>query len=82
MLRNGELLCVVHPKYPKVEKWRLVQQNTAIAIKSRPSLYAPAIIELFDVDTGELKESVMTYGIAVGRPTWLRGFEDAGDSVD
>jgi hypothetical protein len=77
LLRNGEILCVVHPKYPRVEKWKLVQQDTAIAIKSRGDPYGPAAIELFDVDTGELKEKVMTYGIAAGRPQWARGFEDA-----
>jgi hypothetical protein len=82
LLRNGEILCVVHPKYPRVEKWKLVQQDTAIAIKSRGDPYGPAAIELFDVDTGELKEKVMTYGIAAGRPQWARGFEDAGDSFN
>lgn len=82
LLRNGEVLCVVHPKYPNVEKWKLVQQDTAIAIKSRKDPYGPAAVELFDVDTGELKESVMTWGLFAGRPTWARGFEDWGSSVD
>jgi hypothetical protein len=82
LLRNGVVLCVVTPKYRNVEKWKLVQENTAIAIKSRSDPYGPAAIELFDVDTGELKESVMTYAIAAGRPTWARGFEDWGNSVD
>jgi hypothetical protein len=82
LLRNGKVLCVVHPKYPKVEKWKLVQQDTAIAIKSRSDPYGPAAVELFDVDTGERKEIVMTYGLAAGQPAWARGFEDAGSSVD
>ena len=58
------------------------ENDTAIAIKSRSDPYGPAAIELFDVETGELKESVMTYGIAAGRPHWARGFEDWGNSVD
>jgi hypothetical protein len=82
LLRNGKVLCVVRPKYPKVEKWKLVQQDTAIAIKSRSDPYAPAAVELFDVDTGERKEIVMTYGLAAGQPVWARGFEDAGSSID
>jgi hypothetical protein len=82
LLRNGEVTCVVRPKMRNVEKWKLVQNDTAIAIKSRSSYHGPATIELFDVDTGELKESVMTLGIAAGRPAWARGFEDSGDSVD
>ena len=82
MLRNGEIVSVVRPKLRNVEKWKLVQNDTAIVIKSRSDPYGPAAIELFDVDTGELKESVMTYGIAAGRPNWARGFEDWGNSVD
>jgi hypothetical protein len=82
LLRNGEVVSVVRPKLRNVEKWKLVQDDTAIAIKSRSDPHGPAAIELFDVDTGELKESVMTYGIAAGRPHWARGFEDWGNSVD
>jgi hypothetical protein len=82
LLRNGEVVSVVRPKLRNVEKWKLVQDDTAIAIKSRSGPHGPAAIELFDVDTGELKESVMTYGIAAGRPHWARGFEDWSNSVD
>jgi hypothetical protein len=82
LLRNGKVLCVLHPKYPKVERWKLVQQGTAFAIKSRGDPFGPAAVELFDVDTGERKEIVMTYGLAAGQPAWARGFEDYGDSVD
>jgi hypothetical protein len=64
--RNGEILRRP-PKLRNVEKWKLVQNDTAIVIKSRSDPHGPAAIELFDVDTGELKESVMTYGIAAGR---------------
>jgi hypothetical protein len=82
LLRNGKVLSVVRPKYPRVEKWKLVRQDTAIVIKSRSGPYAPAAVELFDVETGELKEIVMTYGLAAGQPAWARGFQDAGDSID
>jgi hypothetical protein len=82
LLRNGEIISVVRPKHRNVEKWKLVRNETAIVIKSRSDPYGPAAIELFDVDTGELKDSVMTYGIAAGRPNWARGFEDSGNSVD
>ena len=82
LLRNGEVVSVVRPKLRNVEKWKLVQNDTAIVIKSLSSPDGPAAIELFDVDTGELKEIVMTYGIAAGRPHWARGFEDWGNSVD
>ncbi len=82
LLRKGEVVSVVRPKLRNVEKWKLVQDDTAIVIKSRSDPHGPAVIELFDVDTGELRQSVMTYGIAAGRPHWARGFEDWGNSVD
>jgi hypothetical protein len=65
-----------------VEKWKLVQQDTAIAIKSRSGPHGAAAVELFDVDTGELKESVMSYGLAAGQPAWARGFQDNADSIE
>lgn len=82
LLRNGRTVSIVHPKLPNVEKWKLVQNDTAIAIKSRSSLHGPAAIELFDVDTGELKESLMTYSLFAGQPAWARGFDDSGNSFD
>jgi hypothetical protein len=76
LLRNGRTISVVHPKLPNVERWKLVQNDTAIAIKSRAGQHGPAAIELFDVDTGELKETVMTSALFAGQPAWARGFED------
>lgn len=82
LLRNGKTVSIVHPKLPNVEKWKLVQNDTAIAIKSRAGLHGPAAIELFDVNTGELKESVMSYALFAGQPAWARGFDDSGNSLD
>jgi hypothetical protein len=76
LLRNGRTISVVHPKLPNVEQWKLVQNDTAIAIKSRSGPHGPAAVELFDVDTGELKETLMTYSLFAGQPAWARGFED------
>jgi len=76
LLRNGKTVSVVHPKLPNVEKWKLVRNDTAIAIKSRAGQHGPAAVELFDVDTGELKETVMTYALFAGQPAWARGLED------
>jgi hypothetical protein len=77
VLRNGKTLCVIKPKLPRVEQWKLVQNDTAIVIKSRGThIQDPAAVELFDVNTGALKEKLMTYSLYTGQPTWARGFED------
>lgn len=77
MLRNGKTLCVIKPKLPRIEQWKLVQNDTAIVIKSRAyNNQDPAAVELFDVSTGALKERLMTSALYTGQPTWARGFED------
>jgi hypothetical protein len=77
VLRNGKTLCVIKPKLPRVEQWKLVQNDTAIVIKSRGThIQDPAAVELFDINTGALKEKLMTYSLYTVQPTWARGFED------
>jgi hypothetical protein len=78
LLRNGKTLSVLHPKLPNVEAWKLVQNGTAIVIKSRGQRHQPAAIELFDTSTGKLIDGVMTmtYSLAPGHPAWARGLED------
>lgn len=76
VLRNGRTLCVIHPKLPNVERWKVVQNDTAIVIKSRASNQDPAAVELFDIGTGELKERLMTHSLYTGRPNWADGFQD------
>jgi hypothetical protein len=76
VLRNGRTLSVIHPKLPNVEQWKIVQNETAIVIKSRASNEGPAAVELFDISTGTLKETLMTYALYTGQPSWARGFED------
>ena len=76
ILRNGKTLCVIKPKLPRVEQWKLVQNDTAIVIKSRASNRDPAAVELFDISSGALKERLMTFSLYTGQPTWARGFED------
>ena len=77
VLRNGKTLCVIKPKLPRVEQWKLVQNDTAIVIKSRAyNNQDPAAVELFDISTGALKERLMANTLYTGQPTWARGFED------
>ena len=76
VLRNGKTLSVIKPKLPNVERWKLVQNDTAIVIKSRASRRDPAAVELFDISTGALKQQLMTFSLYTGQPSWARGFED------
>jgi hypothetical protein len=76
VLRNGKTLCVVHPKLPKVEQWKLVENGNAIVVKSRAQPEGLAAVELFDTNTGALKERLMSYAFYTGRPTWAEGFQD------
>ena len=74
LIRNGVTVSVIHPKLPNVEAWRIVYNQSAIVIKSRGLKSQPAAIELFDVNTGALIDSVMTYSLYTGQPAWARGF--------
>jgi hypothetical protein len=76
LLRNGRTLSIIHPMLPNVERWRLLQNDTAIVIKSRGIRNQPAAIELFDVSTGALIGRVMSVTLYTGQPAWARGFQD------
>jgi hypothetical protein len=76
LLRNGETVSFIKPKYRNVERWKFTLNDTAIVIKSRGRKSAPAAIELFDIETGALKEELMTFMLYSGQPAWARGFED------
>jgi hypothetical protein len=76
LLRNGETVSFIKPKFRNVERWRFALNDTAIVIKSRARTSAPAAVELYDIETGALKEQLMTYSLYSGQPAWARGFED------
>ncbi|MGA7213076.1 MAG: hypothetical protein WBX20_02625, partial [Terrimicrobiaceae bacterium] len=76
VLRNGQTLCIIHPRLSRVEQWKIVQNDTAIVIKSRTSNEGPAAVELFDINTGALIERLMTFAMYTGRPSWAEGFQD------
>jgi hypothetical protein len=76
VLRNGQTLCIIHPRLARVEQWKVVQNDTAVVIKSRTSTEGPAAVELYDINTGALIERLMTFAMYTGRPTWAEGFQD------
>lgn len=76
VLRNGETISFIKPKYRNVEQTKLDRHRSEIVIKSRGRRGTPAVLQLFDINTGELKAEVMTFELYTGQPAWARGFQD------
>ena len=76
VLRNGETVSFMKPKYRNVERWMFALNETAIVIKSRGRRESPAVVQLFDIETGALKAELMTFELYSGQPAWARGFEE------
>ena len=76
VLRNGEPVSFIKPKYRNVERWRYALNETAIVVKSRGRRNTPAAVQLFDIESGELKAELMTFELYSGQPAWARGFEE------
>jgi hypothetical protein len=74
LLRRGMTVCLIRTELPNVEKWEIINRNMDIVIKSRGDR-GPAVVEMFDTQTGILKSKVMEYGIHSGQPAWAAGFE-------
>ena len=75
MLRRGMTVCLIRTELPRVEKWEIISRNTEIVVKSREER-GPAVVQLFDTQTGILKGKVLAYTIHDGQPEWAQGFED------
>jgi hypothetical protein len=76
VLRNGETVSFIKPKYRNVERWKLALNDTAIVIKSRGRRDTPAVVQLFDIETGALREELMAFTLYTGQPAWARGLEE------
>jgi hypothetical protein len=68
-------VCLIQTALPKVERWEIINRNTEIVIKSRGDR-GPAVVELFDTQSGILQAKVMEYAIRNGQPEWASGFEN------
>ncbi len=75
LLRRGMTVCLIKTDLPRVERWEIINRNTEIVIKSRGDR-GPAVVELFDTQTGILKGKVMEYAIHNGQPEWASGLEN------
>lgn len=73
--RDNQTISTFTTEKKSVEKYQLVDQGTKIAVKSR-SAGSPAVVELFDVSSGNRLEKIMSFAILYGEPAWARGMQD------
>jgi hypothetical protein len=74
--RGGRTVAVLRTQLPNVEKWKLIDDDQKIVIKSRGN-HGPAAVELFDTRDGQLRDKVLAFAIHDGEPEWApQGFED------
>jgi len=58
-IKSGrDTLCKVNSAHPNIDGYRIIDEKF-LAIKSRDGASAPALVELFDLHTGTLKDSVL-----------------------
>ena len=77
-IKHGEkTVSVVRTGLPDVEETRFVQEDgeKMIAVKSRGD-HGPALLELFDVHTGTLKDKVMAFAVKGGKPAWAAPWKE------
>jgi hypothetical protein len=75
LLRSGKTIAICRTQLPEIEKWKLINGNRQIVVKSR-GRHGPAAVELFNVMDGSLADKVMAFAITNGKPEWARGFEE------
>jgi hypothetical protein len=75
LLRNGKTIAVCRTQLPEIEKWKLINGNRQIVVKSR-GRHGPAAVELFNVVDGSLADKVIAFAIDDGKPEWAHGFEE------
>lgn len=75
LTRGGETVAVIRPAMANVEKWRLVDDDKKIVVKSRGN-HGPASVEMFDTRTGALKDKILAFAIQDGEPSWAKGMGD------
>jgi hypothetical protein len=75
LVRNGKTIAICRTQLPEIEKWKLINGNRQIVVKSR-GRHGPAAVELFNVVDGSLADKIMAFAIKDGKPVWARGFEE------
>lgn len=77
-IKHGDkTVSVVRPGLPNVEATRFLEENgrKMLATKSRGN-HGPALLELFDVQTGTLRDKVMAFAVEGGQPAWAADWKE------
>jgi hypothetical protein len=72
---GGKAIAAVQPALPHIEKWKFIEGQRYIVVKSRPS-YGRAIVEKFNPRTGVFIEKIPAADIKKKNARWAAGFED------
>lgn len=77
-IKHGDkTVSVVRTGLANIEETRFLDQNgrKMLATKSRGN-HGPALLELFDVQTGTLKDKVMAFAVEGGQPAWAADWKE------
>ena len=77
-IKHGDkTVSVVRTGLANVEETRFLDQDgrKMLAAKSRGN-HGPALLELFDVQTGTLKDKVMAFAVEGGQPAWAADWKE------
>jgi hypothetical protein len=77
-IKHGkETVSVVRTGLPNVEETRFINQDgeRMIAVKSRAE-HGPALLELFDVQTGIRRDKILAYKVKGGKPAWAAPWKE------
>lgn len=75
IMNGGRTVSTIRTAAPNIEKHHFTNGKQQMVVKSRGN-HGPATVELFDVQTGALRDKVLAYSIEYGNPSWARGMQD------
>ena len=73
--QGNKVISTIRTASPNIERHFFTRGNKQIVIKSRGN-HGPATVELFDVQTGSLRDKVLAFAIRNGQPEWAAGLQD------
>ena len=73
--RGGAAVATCHTAMMNVERYKFINSSRQIVVKSRGN-HGPATVEMFDTNTGRLRDKVLAFAIRKSGVSWAYGFED------
>jgi hypothetical protein len=75
IMEGGRVVSTLRTASPNVETHQFTSGQSQMVVKSRGN-HGPATVELFDTQTGVLRDKVLAFAIENGQPSWARGMQD------